>query len=77
MRHRSDIVGFKKPWKTIDMNDDAVWTILANELEEAGPMSGFIERSGAKLIDRPVPRASHRPDSIQKAALLKGLKTRD
>jgi len=55
------------PWKTLDMNDDAVWAILANELEKRGPMSAFIERSGAKLVDRPVPHASHHPDSIQKA----------
>ena len=58
------------------MNDDAVWAILANELEEGGPMSAFIERSGAKLVDRPVPCKSGHLDSIQMAALLKGLKTR-
>jgi hypothetical protein len=58
------------------MNEEAVWAILANELEEQGPMSGFLERSGAKLADRPVPRAYNRPESIQKAAVLKSIKTR-
>jgi hypothetical protein len=75
LRDRSDIVSSKKPWKTLDMNEDAVWAILANELEECGPMSDFLERSGAKLVDRPVPRTSHRPDPIRKAAVLKRLRT--
>jgi hypothetical protein len=76
LRHRRDIVGSNTPWKTLDMNEDAVWAILANEIEEGGPMCGFLERSGAKLVDRPVPRTSHRPDPIRKAAVLKIIRTR-
>ena len=51
------------------MNEDAVWAILASELNERGPMSGFIERSGAKLVDRPLRRASYHIDAVQRAAL--------
>jgi hypothetical protein len=53
------------------MNDEAVRAILANELDEGGPMSAFIVRSGAKPVDR----TSYHLDSLQRAALLKGLRT--
>ena len=46
-----------------------MWAILASELAEGGPMSDFLERSGANLVDR---RTSHHPDSIQDAAPDKG-----
>jgi hypothetical protein len=58
------------------MNEDAVWATLANEIEEGGPMSAFIERLGAKPVDRPIRRTPCRLDSGQRAALLKGLRTR-
>jgi hypothetical protein len=45
------------------MNEDAVWAILANELAAGGPMSDFLERSGANLVDR---RTSHHPDPVEK-----------
>ena len=55
------------------MNDEAVRAILANELEEGGPMSAFIVRIGCQAVDRPILRTSYHLDSLQRAALLKGL----